>query len=68
MYIKTYKDLIVWQKSVELVRHVYVLTNKFPDTELYGIILQIRRAAISIPSNMRKVMVGVRGKNISVPA
>lgn len=51
-YIKSYKDLIVWQKSIKLVKGIYTLTNKFPKSELYGIILQIRRAAVSIPSNI----------------
>ncbi len=52
MYIRSYKDLIVWQKSVQLVKEVFVLTNKFPKSELYGITSQMRRAAISIPSNI----------------
>ena len=51
-YVVTYKDLIVWQKSVELVVSVYQLTNKFPDTEKYGLTAQMRRAAVSIPSNI----------------
>jgi len=48
----TYKDLIVWQKSITLVVEVYALTQKFPKTEQYGLISQMRRAAISIPSNI----------------
>ena len=51
-YIKTYKELIVWKKSMELVKDIYLLTEKFPRSELYGIISQMRRAAISIPSNI----------------
>ena len=50
--IQTYKDLIVWQRSMELVVAVYELTEKFPKTEIYGIISQMRRAAVSIPSNI----------------
>ena len=49
-YIKSYKELIVWQKSIDLVIEIYKLTDKFPKSELYGIISQMRRAAISIPS------------------
>ena len=49
MKIVTYKDLIVWQKSMELVDSIYVLTNTFPREELYGLTSQIRRASISIP-------------------
>lgn len=52
MKINSYKDLIVWQKSVELVKEVYLLTSLFPKSELFGIISQIRRASISIPSNI----------------
>jgi four helix bundle protein len=52
MYIKTYKELIVWQKSIQLVKEVYLLTKVFPDSELYGITSQMRRASVSIPSNI----------------
>jgi four helix bundle protein len=50
--MKSYKDLIVWQKSMELVREIYFLTSKFPPSEIYGLTSQMRRAAISIPSNI----------------
>lgn len=50
--ITSYKDLIVWQKSIELVVLIYKLTENFPKTEIYGIISQIRRAALSIPANI----------------
>ena len=50
--IVTYRDLIVWQKSVKLVVLVYQLTDEFPKSEIYGITSQMRRAAISIPSNI----------------
>jgi four helix bundle protein len=49
---QSHKDLIVWQKSMDLVYEIYILTNKFPKSELYGIISQMRRASISIPSNI----------------
>ena len=51
-YISSYKDLIVWQKAIELVKEIYILTKIFPAEELYGIISQLRRAAIAIPSNI----------------
>ncbi len=51
-YIKSYKDLIVWQKSIQLVKEIFILTNYFPKSELYGLISQMRRAAVSIPSNI----------------
>jgi four helix bundle protein len=50
--MKTYKDLIVWQKSIELVIAIYRLTEKFPKEEMFGITSQIQRAAISMPSNI----------------
>ncbi len=52
MKIHSYKDLIVWQKSIRLVQEVFELTSEFPRSELYGIISQMRRSAISIPSNI----------------
>jgi len=48
----TYKNLIVWQKSIELVKEVYIATRQFPKEEIYGLTSQMRRAAISIPSNI----------------
>ncbi len=48
----TYKDLIVWQKAMELVVCIYELTDKFPKSEMYGLASQMRRAAVSIPSNI----------------
>lgn len=51
-YIKSYKELIVWQKSIQLVKEIFILTNKFPKAELYGIVSQMRKAAVSIPSNI----------------
>lgn len=51
-YIKSYKELIVWQKSIQLVKAIFILTNKFPKSELYGLVSQMRRAAVGIPSNI----------------
>jgi four helix bundle protein len=50
--IKNFKDLKVWQKGMELVEIVYRSTSSFPSTETYGIVSQMRRAAVSIPSNI----------------
>jgi len=52
MQIHSYKDLLVWQKSIELVAEVYKLTKNFPKDELYGLTSQMRRAAVSIASNI----------------
>jgi four helix bundle protein len=46
----SYKDLIVWQKGISLAKLVYDLTRRFPSEEKFGIVAQMRRAAISIPS------------------
>ena len=50
--MKNYRDLIVWQKSMKFVTDIYVVSSQFPSTELYGLISQIRRCAVSIPSNI----------------
>lgn len=47
-----FKELKVWQKSRELVKEIYLITKKFPKDEQFGLISQIRRAAVSIPSNI----------------
>ncbi len=49
---ESYRDLIVWQKSLVLVKLVYELTNRFPDSEKFGLVSQMRRSAVSIPSNI----------------
>lgn len=50
--VKTFKDLLVWQKSVSLVEVVYNFTSSFPKEEIYGLTSQMRRASISIASNI----------------
>ncbi|PZD76618.1 four helix bundle protein [Mesonia sp. K7] len=50
--MKTHKDLEVWKRAVSLVTKIYELTKDFPKEETYGLTNQIRRAAISIPSNI----------------
>ncbi|MES2836220.1 MAG: four helix bundle protein [Bacteroidota bacterium] len=50
--IKTYRDLIVWQKSVAFVTSVYTTTKLFPQEEKFGIVSQLNRASVSIPSNI----------------
>ena len=47
-----YKELTVWQKSMDVVEEIYRLTKKLPKEEIYGLTNQIRRAAVSIPSNI----------------
>ncbi len=50
--MNSYKDLLVWQKSMDVVTDIYKLTQSFPKEEMYGITSQIRRAVVSIPSNI----------------
>jgi|SRR5580704_2604880 four helix bundle protein len=51
--VQSYRDLIVvWRKSMSLVLNIYRSTNAFPKTETYGVVSQLRRAAVSIPSNI----------------
>ncbi|HCX99049.1 MAG TPA: four helix bundle protein [Bacteroidales bacterium] len=50
--MKTHKDLDVWKKAIELVASIYKTTSSFPKEELYGLTSQIRRTAVSIPSNI----------------
>ena len=50
--IGTYKDLKVWQKSMELVKEIYIITSLFPKDEIFGLTSQMRRCAVSVPSNI----------------
>lgn len=50
--VKSYKDLDVWQKSIELVKEIYILVKYLPKEETYALSDQIRRSAVSIPSNI----------------
>lgn len=47
-----YKELQIWQRSRELVRDIYQLTEVFPDAERFGLVIQMRRSSVSIPSNI----------------
>ncbi len=49
---KSYRDLIAWQKAIQLVTDIYKVTRQFPKEEIYGLTSQLRRAAVSIPSNI----------------
>jgi four helix bundle protein len=50
--VKNYQELIVWQKAMDLVEEVYVVSEGFPREEIYGLTSQLRRATVSIPSNI----------------
>lgn len=50
--IRTYRDLEIWKLGIEIVKLVYRLTSRFPRQELYGLVSQMRRSAVSVPSNI----------------
>jgi len=50
--ISSYKELIVWKKSIQLVKEIYILTSHFPQEETFTLTAQMKRSAISIPSNI----------------
>lgn len=50
--INSYRDLLIWQKSMTLVTEIYKITSSFPKEEIYGITSQIRRSSVSVPSNI----------------
>ncbi|MFH1846373.1 MAG: four helix bundle protein [Candidatus Omnitrophota bacterium] len=52
MKVKSYKDLRIWQKGIEIVDKIYEITDNFPKSELYGLVSQMRRASVSVPSNI----------------
>jgi four helix bundle protein len=52
MAVRQYQDLIVWQKAMDLVMRVYEASESFPRREMFGLTNQLRRAAVSIPSNI----------------
>ena len=50
--MKNYRDLVVWQKGMDLVEEIYKITGFMPNEEKFGLTLQLKRAAVSIPSNI----------------
>ncbi|MGD0551833.1 MAG: four helix bundle protein [Sedimentisphaerales bacterium] len=50
--IKSFQDLEIWKRSMKLVEEIYNITRAFPKDEIYGLTSQLRRSAVSIPSNM----------------
>ena len=61
MYIQSFKELIVWKKSIELVKEIYKTTHDLPPEEMYNLKSQMRRAVTSIPSNIAE---GYKRKNL----
>ncbi len=52
MKVKDYKELKIWQKGIDIVDRIYEITEEFPYRELYGLAQQMRKASVSIPSNI----------------
>lgn len=52
MKLRSYKELDVWKKGIEIVDFVYEITSRFPKVEIYGLLSQMQRSAVSIPSNV----------------
>jgi four helix bundle protein len=50
--INSYRDLLVWKKGMALVKNIYQVTKRFPEEEKFGLVSQMRRAAVSVPSNI----------------
>jgi len=50
--IRNFKDLKIWQRGIELAKLIYQITSNYPSVEKYGIVSQMRRAAVSVPSNI----------------
>jgi|HubBroStandDraft_6_1064221.scaffolds.fasta_scaffold1291504_1 four helix bundle protein len=50
--VNSYRQLIAWQKAIDLVTSIYDVTRNFPPSELYGLVSQLRRSAVSVPSNI----------------
>lgn len=63
---KNYRDLIVWQKGMQLAKDIYRLTSTLPNDERFGLISQMRRAAVSIPSNIAEGHGKISGGDFSV--
>ena len=52
MPVQSYRELIAWQKAMDLVTQVYAITARFPEREVFGLTSQLRRCAVSVPSNI----------------
>ena len=61
--LRSFRDLIAWQRGMELVRAVYMVTRRMPREERFGLTAQMRRAAVSVPSNIAEGYAGQSGGN-----
>jgi four helix bundle protein len=60
--VQRFRDLKVWQRSHTLVKQVYAITRRFPEDERFGIVTQLRRAAVSVPTNIAEGAKRIHGK------
>jgi four helix bundle protein len=58
---QSFRQLVAWQKAMEFVREIYHVTRTFPGDEIYGLTSQLRRAAVSVPSNIAEGRPDIRG-------
>ena len=65
MKIKSYKDLNIWKRSIGVVEDIYKITKNFPKEEIYGLTSQLRRSAVSIPSNIAEGFARFHNKDTS---
>lgn len=65
MFVEDYKDIIAWQKAHELAKEIYSITSSFPSHEIFGLVSQLRRASVSVSSNIVEGF-GRKGKKDSV--
>ncbi len=59
--VSGYRDLLVWQKGILLAKEIYRLTRDFPQDEKWGLVSQMRRAAVSVPSNIAEGQAPIAG-------
>ena len=62
---KTFEQLVVWQKSHQFALEIYKLTQSFPQYELFGLVSQIRRSAVSIPANIAEGFKRGKGRQVA---
>jgi four helix bundle protein len=64
--VRSYQDLIAWQKAMDLVTEIYRLSHKFPREEIFALTSQLRRAAVSVPSNIAEGLGKIVKKRVSI--
>jgi four helix bundle protein len=65
MPVQSYKELVVWQRAMDLVVEIYKVTRSFPREEMYGLVAQIRRAVVSVASNVAEGQARGKGREFA---